>query len=125
MRHGDMMASVHMRLPLLLRRAKSVPLDAPPVPGRYDRDLALRVYDAPTGPTPVIDGAELPAQLTKTEARREVDDDAVALASITKSADPRENQDPDIHMVDREAPVRDRVIELLTKTLRAREADDA
>lgn len=115
-----------MAIPALLRLSKVATEPDYAVPGRFDQSRGLRVYDTGTGVVPVVDARAPLDAITKTEQRRERDDDALALASITKTAVPRERDDVDIEPDETALAPEDPsvLLRLVTKTLHQRESDD-
>jgi hypothetical protein len=117
-----------MRTPLLVQFARPVTGDIPPMVGRYDAQLGLRVVESADGEVPVASRIDYTRAVTKTDHRKEGDDRSAFLASITKTGEPREKDDPENEFPEasREAEVSGQQdwLALVTKTLTHRERDD-
>ncbi|MCL4476567.1 MAG: hypothetical protein M1497_00785 [Nitrospirae bacterium] len=110
----DNMLAGHKNRPFITlyaeSRGKSVPL-----PGKYDEELQIVVFDKEGKKAPLIRVCSYPETFTKTEADRESDESSsVLLETQTKTAAGRESDDADI----KHPP------ELMTKTFVERESDD-
>lgn len=105
-----------MAIPPLARFARPVSGDMPDTPGRYDTERGLRVFDTSEGPVPVV-AARCPDAfgLTKTDHRRERDDDGAGVLS---------QQEAGSFELGSNDGCSGALLELVTKTLRRPERDD-
>ena len=116
-----------MRSPPLVRFARPVSGEEPPMLGSYHPSLGLRVYDGPEGPTPVASRFPYASAVTKTDHAKESDDRAPLLASMTKTDSTEKDDVDEAHdraPVELEVSGRQEWLALVTKTLHRRERDD-
>jgi hypothetical protein len=117
-----------MSTPLLVRFARSIQGEDQAIPGRYDAALALRVFDTPEGPVPVVSRRDLGHTVTRTDHGREADDKAALLAAITKTSVPRESEDRSLELPEPatalELASKRELLLIVTKTLHRQESDD-